>query len=87
MYQYRRFAEVGGLISYGPHITEAYRQAGIYTSRILKGEKLADLPVAQATKFEMVINRALSGHEVGPSADALERWDFKTMKWKRPERS
>ena len=56
MYYDREFAEVGGLISYGSDLADQYYETGIYTARVLKGESPVDMPVMQATKFELVIN-------------------------------
>jgi len=70
IYWQREFAEAGGLISYGSSIGDAFRQVGIYAGRVLKGDKIADLPVVRSDKFELVINHQtarLLGITVPPS--------------------
>jgi putative ABC transport system substrate-binding protein len=75
-YQFRAFAEAGGLVSYGTDLADSYFQVGIYVGRILKGERPADMPVQRAEKFEMIINlKTAKGLGVAVPAGLLARAD------------
>jgi ABC-type uncharacterized transport system substrate-binding protein len=70
IYEWRDFVEIGGLMSYGPDLANAYREAGVYAAKILNGTKPADLPVMQASKFEFVLNLKTAkaqGIEIAPT--------------------
>ena len=73
-YVRRDFPSAGGLMSYGTSVVDAYRQIGVYTARVLKGDKPSDLPIVQSTRFDFVINlktaKAL-GLEVPPGVSAM----------------
>jgi ABC-type uncharacterized transport system substrate-binding protein len=72
VYQFREFAEAGGLLSYGPDLLDMHRLAGVYTGNVLKGEKPADLPVQQPTKFELVVNlKTAKSFDLTPPPDLL----------------
>ena len=72
VYQFREFAGAGGLLSYGPDLLDMHRLAGVYAGNILKGEKPADLPVQQPTKFELVVNlKTAKSFDLTPPPDLL----------------
>jgi putative tryptophan/tyrosine transport system substrate-binding protein len=76
MYAFREFPAAGGLISYGADFADEWRKTGVYVGRILKGEKPADLPIQEPTKFELVINlKAAKALDLNVSRDFLLRAD------------